>query len=628
MQLAPFNITIIDPEEYIPRKGALPVSSHAMFETNTSRFHPEGFFSEAIFGQLGSRDRLVKKGYINLRTEIINPHLFKQLISLKSFYQDILAGTCYAYFDEEEKDFRKTTPTDEKGSTGYSFFLEHLPHVVFKQTESTKRRDKIALLAKYADRTLITKYIVIPAGLRDVRETNGRMAPEEINKLYYALLSLTQALPDNYSRDPLYDAIRYKIQMQVQEIYNYIANLVDGKGGFAQRKYAARAVVYGNRNVITAAPLTRVTSPQAPNMFQVDEVQVPLFQGLKGAVPLIVHELKSVFFDQIFLNQTNNIPLIDPKTLRLNYVDVDTSVIQRFTSSDGINDLINGFRNVNIQKDPVTVPGRAENAKEATPYYLYLKYDNDDEIFTFRNLDDFITARRDFSKLTTDNVNLKAVADLPKDSFTVMGTAASKIYGMDVEPNDVDIVASASLWKKIQADSSFVKQKNGVYRRENENGNVDVYNNLHQIKKSIQVGEYKVIDPGELLEIYSSLGRAKDKFKIEFLKHEWELDMSRVSPLTWVELFYMAGYSALHNKHGTVTRHPMLLIENIQIFKIHLMSTQPSRIVKLRAFTADKDAAPVVLPEYPILTSEVKTSLSVFPSALPRYGGETITLIK
>ena len=61
MHIPPFNISIIQPDEYISRKNALPVSNHSIFETNTRRFHPEGFFSEAIFGQIGSRDRLVKK---------------------------------------------------------------------------------------------------------------------------------------------------------------------------------------------------------------------------------------------------------------------------------------------------------------------------------------------------------------------------------------------------------------------------------------------------------------------------------------------------------------------------------------------------------------------------------------
>ena len=69
MAKAPMNLTILDPEEYIQRKNILPVSSHAMYETSTGRFHPEGLFSEVIFGQVGTNQRLVKRGFIDLHTQ-------------------------------------------------------------------------------------------------------------------------------------------------------------------------------------------------------------------------------------------------------------------------------------------------------------------------------------------------------------------------------------------------------------------------------------------------------------------------------------------------------------------------------------------------------------------------------
>lgn len=84
----PFNITILDPEEFIERKGCLPVTVHSMYEPSTSRFHPDGLFSEVIFGQVGTPERLTKRGYIDLHTTIITPHLYKQLLTLKGYYKD------------------------------------------------------------------------------------------------------------------------------------------------------------------------------------------------------------------------------------------------------------------------------------------------------------------------------------------------------------------------------------------------------------------------------------------------------------------------------------------------------------------------------------------------------------
>lgn len=626
MHLPPFNISIIDPDEYIPRKGLLPVTDHAIFELNTRRFHPEGFFSEAIFGQIGSRDRLVKKGYINLRTEIINPHLFRQLVTLKGYYQDILASKVYAYYDPELKDLVKTTRDDPKGRTGFAFFLESLPLLEFQQTSSTKRKDKIALLLKYEDRILIDKLVVIPAGLRDVKVDAGRVAPEEINKLYFALLSLTQALPDGLSKDPIYDAIRYKIQMQVQEIYVYIANLIDGKGGFASAKYAARAVAYGNRNVITAAPLTRVMSPQAPNMFHVDEVQVPLFQALKGSVPLLVHTLKTVFFDQVFANQTNTISLINAETFQLEYAEVPTSTIQKFTTSDGINDLINNFRNVEIQKDPVYV--ESEDKKK---YCVYLIYDNNDEIFTFRNIEDFTHSRTDFSKFDISRApNLKVVDTLGLHNPVVIGSTALAVYGMGITPQDVDLELTVNEFKQQVATGTWKQEDNGSYSKVVDDIKVNIYNTgTDAVDQSVtEVDNYTFLQPVALYnKYYATHSRAQDTRKIEYLKHEWLYDPQRLRPMTWVELFYMAAYKSLRDKYCTATRYPVLLIENIQAYHIHLMSTTPSRIVKLRTFTG-VDNGGTLLPEYPDLKQVVKTSMSMSPSTLDKYGGKMIAAFK
>lgn len=620
MHLPPFNISIIDPKEYIPRKGLLPVTDHAIFELNTRRFHPEGFFSEAIFGQIGSRDRLVKKGYIDLRTEIINPHLFRQLVTLKGFYQDVLASKVYAYYDPELKDLVKTTRDDPKGRTGFAFFLEQLPLLEFQQTSSTKRKDKISLLKKYEDRLLIDKFIIIPAGLRDVKTDAGRVAPEEINKLYFALLSLTQALPEGLTKDPIFDAIRYKIQMQVQEIYVYIANLIDGKGGFASAKYAARSVVYANRNVITAAPLTRVMSPQAPNMFHVDEVQVPLFQALKGSVPLMVHTLKTVFFDQVFSNQTNNVSLINMDTLQLEYAEVPTSTIQQFITSDGINDLINSFRNVEIQKNPICI-----ESTEKKKHTLYLVYDNDDEIFIFRSIEDFAHVRTDYSRADISHApNLEALKELNLRDPIVIGSTALAIYGMDITPQDLDIELTTNEFNRQVSDSSWMKEENGSYSKTVSDVKVNIYNSGSDTPDphTVAVGGHLILQPATLYTKYYTVHqRAQDDRKVEYLKHEWLYDPTRIRPLTWVELFYMAAYRALHDKYCTATRYPVLLIENIQAYKIHLMSTAPSRIVTLRDNTG-LGVGGTLLPEYPDLKQVVKTSMSMSPSTLEKYGGK------
>lgn len=634
---APFNISIIEPDEYIQRRNILPVTSHAMFEASTSRFHPDGLFSEVIFGQIGSLDRLIRRGFMDLKTKIISPHLFKQLMSLKSYYKDIVAGKEYAIYDPELKDLVKTSKDDVDGETGYSFFVRCLPNLVFQETGSTKRHDKIALLDKYNDRIFMTRFIILPAGVRDVREENGRMAPEEINKIYLGLLSLTQAMPSQDTDDSVFDPIRYQIQMKVQQVYAYIANLIDGKGGYGQSKYAARSVVYSNRNVITASPVSRVVSPESPNKFSIDEVMVPLFQGMKGASPLIVNKLKTIFFEQTFGSQTVTIPLINPQTLGLEYHEVESSEIKKFTTSEGINDIINGFRNPNIHFEPVTVKIKnpSENTKTLTRlqgrYYLHLVYDDGKNIYPFRNLDDFLLFYSREKNYTTEGIeNLKLIEGFYPQEVVILGSTALRAFGMVHYNQDIDILVSETEMEDIRANSNFEKQENGVYRH--KDGTIDVYNDLilkennmtfteYKQKFSIQIDKYFFDKPSHLLEVYTKSNRPKDRGKIQFLKSIVP-DLNNIRPLTYVEMCYMAAYAGLRDCYATATRHPILNLEGISIFKVHLVSTSPSRVVTLKRLQDGDDDMNVILPEYPILGSTVKTSMSVHPATLEKYDGK------
>ena len=628
---APFNIQILEPNEYIQRKNILPVSSHAMFEASTSRFHPEGLFSEVIFGQVGSSERLIRRGFFDLRTSIISPHIYKQIMTLKSFYRDIAAGKEYAIYDPQLKDFVRTTRDDLDGRTGYAFFVETLPKIEFKETESTKRSDKIAILKKYADRIFMTRFIILPAGVRDVREENGRIAPEEINKLYLSLLSLTQAMPEQETNDPVFDSIRYQIQTKVQQIYTYISDLLDGKGGFGQSKYAARNIVYANRNVITAATLSRVPEPESPNAFSANEIMVPLFQGMKGAVPLIINKLKTVFFEQIFGSQSMSIPVINPVTFKLEYKEIDSAEMKKFTTSDGINSFITGFRNQNIHFSPVTVRVKnGEGNKGFSNYFLYLVYDDGKNIYPFRNIDDFLQFYRKEDKYTTSEVeNLEYVSHLNPSDFMILGSTALRVFGMVNYNQDIDILVSEEIMGAIRNDPEFEKQENGVYRR--KDGKIDVYNDLilkeanttfkeYKNQYSTQVDKNLFENPRHLLEASQRSNRMKDKGKIEFLK-TIVVDKNCIRPMTHVEMCYMASFAALRGKYATATRHPVLNLEGIAPFKIHLVSTSPSRVVTIRRLQ-DQSSTDLVLPEYPRLDSTVKTSLSVHPSTLEKYNGK------
>ena len=638
MNKSPFNVKILEPNSYIAARNCLPVTSFNMYESSTTSFHPEGLFSEVIFGQVGSNNRLIRRGYIDLRTEVITPHLFKQIISMRNtLYMGIMKGDIYAVFDKSVKDFVRVESTDPGANTGYDFFMKHIQKVEFQYTDSVQRANKIKLIDKYRNELFIDKYIVLPAGVRDVRMKNGRPSSEEINKIYLSLLSLTNALPDEHTVDPIFDPIRLQIQMKVVEIYDYIDNLMSGKHGFAQGKYAARDVVYSNRNVITAAVMNNADTASSKRVFSIDEVEVPLFQAMKGAVPLVVHEMNQAFFSRTIPVENNSIYLIDPKTYELELCELDDETHRNFSTVEGIEKIIKNFRNLEFHFKPVSL--KVINDKGKPEYkYLMLVYDTGDKIYLVRNVNDFASAYTGVRNYRDDIPTLAILDNLgiAPDDYIVEGSCACYAYGMDINPGDIDIIPNSKALEILSKLDNNVIDKFGDFTVTINDIELHVKPNLFKVtddekfeelkKDTTYVGKHHYLNASTMLTRYDSLKRVGDLRKIEYLKNI-VFDRTKLRPLTYVELCYISAYGALKNKHATATRYPVLNLQNLVVYSIHLMSTAVSREVKLCNVNADSFA---VLPEYPRMDSPVRASMSLHPATLELYGadhdGDTVTL--
>src|SRR5574343_1376865 len=92
----PFNVWILEADEYIRKNNIKEVTSPYIYQPSSTLLHPEGLFSEEIFGQIASVERYFRPGYIALNTKVFHPKLYLELIGLKKFYEDILTGTAYA----------------------------------------------------------------------------------------------------------------------------------------------------------------------------------------------------------------------------------------------------------------------------------------------------------------------------------------------------------------------------------------------------------------------------------------------------------------------------------------------------------------------------------------------------
>ena len=389
----PLKLRLMDVDEKIAREDILEVTSSFIRESSSTEFHQDGLFSEYIFGEIASPDRLSRHGFINLKTRVFHPRVFKIICKLKAFYKEVMSGRSYAIFDPTEKDFIKASEEDPKADTGYSFFISHFHKIEFKSTGSITRDTKIDVLKKFKDQIFITKYLVIPAGLRDVDIEDARNTSEEINKIYSGLLNMSRALPDEEDESPIFDVIKMGIQNKTVAVYEYIHNIISGKNGFLQRKYGARNIAMGTRNVISAANMS-VKSAESNHMIKRGETQLPLFQGMKAFQPTIVFQLKTMFFSQVLSDGAASVPLINPKTLDLQYVEVDAKIKDKFITSAGIGTQINTYRDKATRHLPVTVKG-----VDDVGYYLFLTYREGNKVFLVRS-------KSDLERLLEEN-NLK-----------------------------------------------------------------------------------------------------------------------------------------------------------------------------------------------------------------------------
>ena len=617
----PMNVSLLHPDIEIQKHGYLPVSSHMIHDPGTNTFHPDGLFSEIIFDQIGSANRMIRFAYIDLKTRIFQPIVFRNLISLKSFYNEILSGKCYVYFDKKEKDFIRCKSDDEGAGTGYSFFLKYYNQIQFTLTNSLARTDKIKILDAYKDRVFIDRYLVLPAGIRDIKEENGMLASEDINKLYLAALSMANGLPDTDEElNPVYDTLRYNIQLKIVEIYEYILNIVDGKKGYGRGKLGARNIALGTRNVITSAPMTEVESPYDPKFFKNDEALIPLYQAAKAATPLVSHALRTIFFSTIFTEGARNIALISPTDLKIQYHEIDEDQRSLFTTSDGVEKLINLLQNEHIRHKPVSVLG-----KDKKPLWMYLMYDLGDTLYCFRNLPEFISHLTNEDKWSIAPLLPKLEKLIPlgvnKEEVIVVGSGALVAYGYPYGFEDLDVKVSPRVYERLLASGKFTKTDRSLVYED-----IEVYTDHPEfgtyegiLSSAVSIEGYKVVPIQHMYDNYVKVNRSKDKKKLQWCKEHIFIS-DKVRALTYGEMMYIAAYHSLHDKYCTFTRYPVLNELGILTPKIHIQTTEPNRTVTLRLATND---TAVVLPRYPILHGAIyQDSMCPHPSSLAGYDGD------
>ena len=375
--LQPFNL---DPLYIKPNELRVlqQVKVPDIFEGSTQNFHSEGLFSNTIFGNVGTAARDNTFAYIDIKLAVIHPFMLKVVTQLRGFYKDLIAGKVYATWDTKEKDFIASNGVD--GQTGFYFFLTYWKDIEFKRTSSKLRDEKIAYYKKFKDISEIDKIMVYPAGLRDVQvDEMGRVKKDEVNDHYLALIGISNAISRDISRGNtnVMDTTRLSLQNAFVRVYEHFFNLLEGKGGSIQKQLASRNIYYGSRNVITpfSADTIYLSSRHSPKP---SNTVIGLYQAMNAALPFVRNWMLTSWSQKFFSAMEGSATLIDPDTWKPELVKLPPEIVDRWTTSSGVETLIANFQYPNLRNKPVKIEGR----------YLALVYQNEHYFKIMRSIDE------------------------------------------------------------------------------------------------------------------------------------------------------------------------------------------------------------------------------------------------
>lgn len=374
----PFNISILKVTPEFTRPLG-EVKSLEIFESGTNNLKADGLFSTEIFGPLGSDERDLRFGYMNLHTQIFHGLYFKRLVALKQLYLDICSGKRYAIWDPKEKDF---LPSDElEGNTGYAFFVKHFMELEPAKTTSTARDVRIQLIKENKDKALTSQLLVMPAGLRDINVAKGssRTTEDEINTFYRSILSTASTISSTEvtKNDPIIDTARMSMQRQFVGITDYVMSEVSkGKNSFVLAKWASRKVRNGTMNVISPIQ-TSVDVLGTKRTPGINDIQLGMSQMMVGMPEVVIHYLRSSWLGKVFGSGVREVTLVDPKTLKPKQVNLSAEEVERWTTIDGLKSQIQRFVKREYRQRPIRVEG----------HYLGLLYHGKEGFKIFNDID-------------------------------------------------------------------------------------------------------------------------------------------------------------------------------------------------------------------------------------------------
>lgn len=214
-------------------------------EISQNRYHPEGLFSEEIFGQT-QNERDYRCAYIKLPIHIFNPDVAKLLSRGGGIIRKMAYGEVRCDLIDG-----KLVAKEEGQYCGLVDLYNIWDQINIEKTLSTRNNDALTILTKSPKRLLFNdKVLVLPPNMRPMGMRNGRIVKSELNTMYMHIIGLKSV--STYTTTNNVYQVYNKYQDAVLDIYNFINTFIGSKTGFLQQQLLAKTTTFTARNVISA----------------------------------------------------------------------------------------------------------------------------------------------------------------------------------------------------------------------------------------------------------------------------------------------------------------------------------------------------------------------------------------
>ena len=251
-------INILEIDKFLKTmKAKGPVKSSQFFLGKSHNPHPDGLFSEDIFGIDGSPEFRSSFSWIDLKTSVIHPVIYDILYKrIEKKIEPLLSGEKIYTIDENGY-----LQEDDSGTiTGIASLFENRAKWRFRKNDDADTegdRNRIIEMLETnlnKDKFFMSKLLVIPPAFRPIAimEESQEIRPDPLNELYQRILILSNQL--NSVSGTLFDILSYRMQHLLRDLHDYARAKIAKKTGMIRKLMLGKRVDFSARTVITPNP--------------------------------------------------------------------------------------------------------------------------------------------------------------------------------------------------------------------------------------------------------------------------------------------------------------------------------------------------------------------------------------